>query len=198
MFKFRDENGKLIRHNIVEKPEQDLAKQYIKEDDIVLELGARYGSVSCVINSIIQDKNNQVSVEPDCRVWNALENNMKRNNCNFNIIKGFISKKKLSLTNLQTGYGATSIENEKSDLMSYTLEEVEQMFNLKFNVLIADCEGFLGHFLEENPKLYEELRMIIFEADYVEKCNYNIIKENLRKHKFNKILEGHQNVWIKN
>ena len=36
------------------------------------------------------------------------------------------------------------------------------MTNLKFNVLVADCEGFL----EENPELYNELEMIIFEADW--------------------------------
>jgi hypothetical protein len=34
-----------------EKPEQGLANKYILEDDIVLELVARYGSVSCIINS---------------------------------------------------------------------------------------------------------------------------------------------------
>ncbi len=35
----------------MEKDEQDLANKYILEDDIVLELGARYGSVSCIINN---------------------------------------------------------------------------------------------------------------------------------------------------
>ena len=51
--------------------------------------------------------------------------------------------------------------------------------------------------LDENPNLYEELRLIIFEADYAEKCNYYKIKENLLKYKFINKLEGHQNVWIK-
>ena len=59
----------------LEKQEQNLAKKYIKENDIVLELGARYGSVSCVINSKLSNKNNQVSVEPDSIVWEALEKN---------------------------------------------------------------------------------------------------------------------------
>ena len=42
----------------IEKHEQDLSKQYILENDIVLELGARYGSVSCVINSKLNNKKN--------------------------------------------------------------------------------------------------------------------------------------------
>ena len=52
-----------------------MAKEYIKKDDVVLELGARYGSVFCVINSKLSNKNNQVSIEPDSRVWDALEKN---------------------------------------------------------------------------------------------------------------------------
>ena len=92
--KIYDQNNNLVNTNKLEKTEQDLAQKYIKKDDVVLELGARYGSVSCVINSKLSNKNNQVSVEPDSRVWNALEKNKKINNCGFNIINGFIGEKK--------------------------------------------------------------------------------------------------------
>lgn len=68
----RDLNGNRIDINSIEKAEQDLAKKYILENDVVLELGARYGSVSCIINSKLNNKNNQVVVEPDERVWEAL------------------------------------------------------------------------------------------------------------------------------
>ena len=184
----------------VEKHEQDLANHYILENDIVLELGARYGSVSCVINSKLNNKNNQVVVEPDDRVWDALEKNKVNNNCEFNIVKGFISNKKLDLTNLNVylgGYGATFIESNDTKIPSYSLDEITNKYNLNFNVLVADCEGFLEVFFDENPFFYDNLRLIIFEADYPEKCNYNKIKNKLIEKKFNKILEGHQNVWIK-
>ena len=46
-----DENNNLVDTNKLEKPEQLLSEEYIKKDDIVLELGARYGSVSYIINS---------------------------------------------------------------------------------------------------------------------------------------------------
>ena len=46
--KIYDQNNNLVDTNKIEKEEQDLAKQYIKKDDVVLELGARYGSVSCI------------------------------------------------------------------------------------------------------------------------------------------------------
>ena len=195
-----DQYGNCVNIEHTEKHEQDLAKQYILENDVVLELGARYGSVSCIINSKLNNKNNQVVVEPDDRVWDALEKNKVNNNCEFNIIKGFISNKKLDLINLDVclgGYGATFIESNDTKIPSYSLDEIINKYNLNFNVLVADCEGFLEVFFDENPNFYDNLRLIIFEADYTEKCNYDKIKSKLIEKKFNKILEGHQNVWIK-
>lgn len=192
--------GNRVNIEHIENEEQDLAREYILEDDIVLELGARYGSVSCTINSKLKNKSNQVVVEPDGRVWDALEKNKINNNCEFNIVKGFISNKKLDLTNLdccEGGYGSTFIENENTLIPSYSLNEIKQIYNLNFNVLVADCEGFLEVFFDENPDFYDDLRLIIFEADYCDKCNYNNITNKLIEKKFNKILEGHQNVWIK-
>ena len=46
-----DEYNKLVNTERLEKKEQILAEKYIEKNDVVLELGARYGSVSCVINS---------------------------------------------------------------------------------------------------------------------------------------------------
>lgn len=195
-----DECGNKIDTKNIECIEQYLAEQCIMENDVVLELGARYGSVSCIINSKLKNKKNQVVVEPDCRVWNALENNKIYNRCEFNIIKGFISNKKLDLINLNQcngGYGSTYIENNNTKILSYTLDEIEKKYNLLFNVLVADCEGFLEVFFDENPYFYDNLRLIIFEADYCEKCNYNKIRNKLIEKKFTKILEGHQNVWMK-
>jgi FkbM family methyltransferase len=193
----RDQNGKSIDINKFEKNEQFLAKKYIEENDVVLELGARYGSVSCVINSKLNCKTNQVVVEPDSRVWTALESNKIRNNCEFSIVQGFVSRKKLGLTSHDRcgGYGTTSIENSTSVIPSYTLEQISETYKLNFNVLVADCEGFLEMFFDENPSLYDTLRMIIFEADHTYKCNYSKIRNALINKGFIKILEGHQNVW---
>ena len=106
----RDQNGTPIDISVIEKPEQDLANQYIMANDVVFELGARYGSVSCAINSKLACKTNQVVVEPDERVWEALERNRETNQCEFHIIRGFVSNERLALTNLEDclgGYGAT-------------------------------------------------------------------------------------------
>ena len=69
------------------------------------------------------------------------------------------------------------------------MDEIKKQCNIdKFNVLIADCEGFLETFFDENPCFYDHIRLIIFEADGRKKCS------NVRDLK---ILEGVQNVWTK-
>jgi FkbM family methyltransferase len=196
----QDQFGKPINTNAIEKPEQDLARAFIKADDTVLELGARYGSVSCVINSKLRNKKNQVVIEPDSRVWDALERNRRVNGGEFQIVKGFLSAKKLGLTNLDVclgGYGATAVEQADSAIPSFTLDEIKASAGLDFNVLVADCEGFLEQFFNENPTFYDGMRLIIFEADYPEKCNYAKIRTTLASKGFTRLVEGHQNVWVR-
>ena len=170
---FVDENNKIIDINSIEKDEQDDAEKYILSDCVVLELGARYGTVSAIINRKINNPFNHVVVEPDKIVWSALEKNKMATNSRFHIIKGFISNKKLTLEG--NGYGATQKEDDASTIPSYTLTEIESQFNLKFNTLVADCEGCLESFLDENPSLYRDLKLILMEEDQVVKCNYKKI-----------------------
>lgn len=192
----QDQYGNQVDINNLEVKEQDLVRQYIMKNDIVLELGARYGSVSCIINSKLINKENHIVVEPDSRVWEALERNKTANHCGFYIVKGFISNKKLNLINLDVyygGYGATFIESETTTIPSFTLNEVSR--GLKFNVLVADCEVFLERFFDENPSFHDNLRLVIFEADYPDKCNYEKIRKTLKEKGFKEILGGFQNVW---
>ena len=203
-FVFYNENNILIDKNKEEFIEQRQVKQYLNPNSVVLELGARYGTISCIINKIINNPKNQVSVEPDNRVIEALKNNMKNNNCNFHIIEGFISKKKLDLINKDNyyGYGTTSIKSNKTTIKSYTLEEIEELYNLNFDTLIADCEGFLEEFFDENPKMYKQLKCVIMEHDYPEKCNYVKIMHNLKLNGFVEIEHDTHSVprtvWKKN
>jgi FkbM family methyltransferase len=193
---YYDENDKIIDHNYFEKTEQEMANKYIKPDDVVLELGARYGTVSCAINKILNNKKNQVVIEPDNTVWNALEKNRKNNNCEFNIVKGFISNKKLGIN--KNGYGTMGKEDELSDIKCYTLDEISSLYNLKFNVLVVDCEGCLCQFFNENEKILEDINLILFEADQTHVCDYDNVRQLLIKYKFMEIEgPGHQNAWKK-
>jgi FkbM family methyltransferase len=198
---FYNEANHLVPHLEYERDEQLLVAQYIDKDDIVLELGARYGSVSCIINRILENKLNQVSVEPDNTVWSALEKNKKINNCLFQIYKGIISRNKYKLK--INGYGSTvDITNTITDMKSIntdniTLEELQKQTGLVFNVLVADCEGFLEVFLDENLFLYTQLTKIIFECDRADVCNYERVKNELVKNGFKLVENGFQCVYKK-
>jgi FkbM family methyltransferase len=197
--RFLDENNKLIRNDLVEVTEQNQAKTFITNDSVVLELGARYGTVSCIISKILSNPFNLVAVEPDERVWNALEMNMTNNFCHFNIIKGAISNKPLSLTNYipENGYAIRTKEDISGNVKCYTINEIESMFNIKFNTLVADCEGFLETFFEENPQMYEQLNLVMFEKDCPKICNYDKIIGNLKYYKFKNLISGSHEVWRK-
>ena len=192
---FINEHGKVFDHTVSESVEQDHARTFISRNDVVLELGARYGTVSCAINKNLSNPTNQVSVEPDEDVWQALEHNRNANGCGFHILKGAISRVPVSLT--KYGYSTHTLPAETSNVYTCTLEQLESTYGLRFNVLVADCEGFLEQFMDENPKLYDQIKMILFEKDEASRCNYAKIEANLRKHNFIPIVTGFWSVWKK-
>jgi FkbM family methyltransferase len=190
---FIDENNNKIESTTIEITEQKQAHQYIPPDAVVLELGARYGTVSCIISKKLSNSQNLVVVEPDKIVWDALEKNMKHNGCNFNIVKGAISNKPQNI--VIDGY-STRLVNGKSDaVQTYKLDDIEKKYNLKFNTLVADCEGCLESFFNENPIMYEQLQLLIIEEDQGDICNYDKIKENLKNAGFKMIENDLNEVW---
>lgn len=197
-FVFRDEHGKIINHRKIERPDQFYAYYYIIPTDIVLELGARYGSVSCTVNKKLRRKTNHVVVEPDKVVWPALQKNKDANNAYFHIVHGFISKKRHGLS--QQGYGSSMIKPNSKSPPSFDLDELQKESGLRFNALIVDCEGCFELFLNEYPHFLKQLRVIIYERDGEHICDYSNVEEILRKNKFSmtaKTFDSHKFVWHK-
>ena len=189
-----DEAGKKIRHLQCERTEQTLAYAFVEPSDCVLELGARYGTVSCATNLKLTSRTKHVVVEPDETVWEALDDNRKRNFCEFHIIRGFVSNQKRSLHG--EGYGVQSRPDPTSSIPNYTLEDVRRRHDLNFTALIADCEGFLETFLDENPTLLDSLRLVIFEKDNPKSCNYRKIKKTLKEKGFSQKDKRFREVWV--
>jgi FkbM family methyltransferase len=195
--KFINEEMYYIDTDFFEVCEQVQAEKYITSDCVVLELGARYGTISCIINNKLAVRTNQVSVEPDPRVHRALEVNKTINKCGFHILKGFISNVPMDLTDLGAhfGYGTRSYKVSQSLIPSYTLEHIQAKFGLRFNTLVADCEGFLEQFFDENPDFYKQLNLILFEKDCPERSNYDKISQNLLINGFKQLESGFNEVW---
>jgi hypothetical protein len=199
---FINERNQKVDYNQYEKREIDLIKKFIKEDDVVLELGARYGGTSVAINQILKDKEKQVSVDPDERIWESLETNKKNHNCHFMIIKGTISNKpqkiikdsrKFADNNDWATYteSASQGEVQGSSVKNYPLP----LLNL--NVLVADCEGFLETFYDENKNMFPYLRLIIFEKDRPDFCNYDRLINEFKMLGFKCIQNDFHSVFMK-
>ena len=149
-----------------EKDEQMLVKKYIPHDGTVLELGARYGTVSCLITSILDDPTRHVAVEPDSSVIEALEKNRDRNGGKFHIFNGVVSNKNFTLKRLDCcEYGTYTEESDVPSLCSLSLDKLQNKYNLKFDCLVADCEGFFPQFIDENTWVLDQVRVIIYEKD---------------------------------
>ena len=178
-----DENGNIVNHHVFERNEQDIARRFIARDATVLELGARYGTVSCVINSILNDPKRHVAVDPDISIIEALRKNRETHGAHFHIFNGVISRKPLFLQPYSYSTHTTS-EDTGVQTQSLTIEEIEKVYGMTFDCLVADCEGFMEQFVRDNEDFVRRLEMITYEEDQGSWCDYNYVYEKLRSFGF--------------
>jgi len=153
-----------------EKEEQMLIRTYIPSDATVLEMGARYGTVSCVISQVLNDPTKHVAVEPDSTVIEALTENKKNNNGQFFIYNGVISKYGYDIHTKVTDYkyyeyGTYTKRSVNPTVDNISFEDLEGKFNLNFDCIVADCEGFFYDFVKENGDAVKDMRVLIYEQD---------------------------------
>lgn len=203
---FVDEYNKNINVPYYEKFEQYLVYRWIKPTDIVLELGSRYGVVSCSVNSMLSDKTQHVVVEPDDNVLVALKKNKKTFNCKFKICRKIISNTPIKYIR---GEGIDNHIVENDDNTTDITQQADiistaaffKKYPFKFNVLVLDCEGCFLKFLRETGRVFiGKLRMIIFEKDWEEICDYKLAEKILIDTGFkcvDSLLDGFQQVWCR-
>ena len=190
-FKLYNMKNELLENTNWEYGEQLLLEKYLNKNDNILQLGGNIGG-SCIMADKLLDKNNiNICVEPNKEIINTLNKNKKYTNSNFTILNGVISDNnnlKLSTTNdtIDNNYWGSSVSNKGNiDIKSYSLKSIPNIE--KINVLFADCEGCLESFIDEYEYFLKQLRLIIFEADQPEICDYEKIKNILIKNNFKNI-----------
>jgi FkbM family methyltransferase len=163
-----------------ERCEQIDALTFIPPDSVVLELGARTGVVSCIINKILNDPARQVSVEPDKQAIHMLETNKKNTRCKFHIFPGAVSRKSKGI--IRNSVASIICEDAGEKVETITLEDLQKTFNLVFDVLVADIEGSFQSFLEENDMT--QFKLILLEEDCVDRCDYKLCYDMLKEQGF--------------
>lgn len=184
-FKYYDESNNVIDHNFHEIDEQQMAIDYISPNDIILELGARYGTVSVIMAKIVQNNGKLVAVEIDKNVIDTLKKNRENNNVNFEICDSIISNRNVNIN--YDGYSTYISQNDNSTINNPSIisyNEFKKKYPYNFNVLVADCEGCLEYFLEMMGDDIKNYNKILFEEDQPHICNYENIKNKLTNYGF--------------
>lgn len=161
----------------VEVDEQLAVDNYITSSDVVLELGARCGIVSCKLNRVVGA--NLVSVEPDTSIHSTLEANILANGLTIKLEKSAISKVPLN------------------SVPQLTFDALQTKYSLTFTTLVAFYQPFLEFFFQENPILYSQLTMVVFNRTSSSISNFSTIVENLSKNGFGPVQTGYVEVWKK-
>lgn len=195
---YLDEHGNIIDVKC-EREEQYVAHDFIEPNSTVLELGGRYGMVSAVINHKLEKPTKHVVVEPDTTVLPSLKQNKQSHQCHFRIVHGIVSKKPQFLS--QNGYATQTTSKRVSDaspVQVFSIEDIQKKYKLRFDTLVADCEGCLGTFIEENKSFVtHQLKYIMFEADMPNVCDYSKIRRLLHQAGFRLVVKGFVSFWRK-
>lgn len=199
-FIFVDENNDLIDLTTYETTEQWIAETYIPSDATVLELGGRYGVVSVKINKKLNNTRRHFIVEPGINILPSLYSNLYRNNCLPEVFNGVISKTPLFFQEdgLSSRTRCEPCSSESIIVPNKTLSQIMDETGLKFDTLIADCEGCFEKFIDENIDYLDKFKLISFEEDFHQDCDYEKIKRILVEHKFVCIRPGGHSVWVRN
>jgi FkbM family methyltransferase len=157
---------KITNGNFQEEYEEQLMTlKFLKTDSKVLELGSNIGRNTLVIGTILDNIENFVTLESSKHI-----NNQLRYNCDINNLHINIENKALSYRNLiQNGWDTIPSDEllegyNRVDIINY--EDLEKKYNIKFDTIIADCEGALYYVFLDNPSILNNIHTLIMENDY--------------------------------
>lgn len=161
-----------------EFPEQLMAMRFIKETDSVLEIGANVGRNTCIIASILNDDRRLVSLECCQEYAKQLEMNRDQNGFHFQIEVSALSQVPLIQKGWDTFISEIVFDGYKK-VETVSFSDLEKKYGIKYNVLVADCEGALYQILKDEPRLLENIELVIIENDF-----RDIVKKNFVDAKF--------------
>jgi len=163
-----------------EIPEQLMSLMYIRPADKVLEIGGNAGRNTCVISCILKDESNLVTLESNPKTVKRLIENRDKNEFKFKIEDSAISRIKLIQLKMQTK-PSDVLEEGWEWVKTITWEDFKKKYDVKFNVLVADCEGALYYILRDEPTFLDGIKTIIMENDFEDKEQedfvFNVFKE---------------------
>jgi hypothetical protein len=194
---YKDEKGKEILPKYIEREEQKDAELYIPAHAVVLELGGRYGLAAAVINNRLDDPTKHIVVEPDPSVQDALTLNRDSHHCFYSIVQGVISRKPMYFNSFGYSSFCSDVPND-TPIQTFSLNELQTTYGIPtFTHLVADCEGGLMDFFEENKDFIKGLEGLYFEGDMKRgmKVDYKPLIGFLQDNGFQQKKPGFRQYW---
>tara|TARA_B100001142_G_scaffold209827_1_gene207967 strand:- start:1455 stop:2246 length:792 start_codon:yes stop_codon:yes gene_type:complete len=188
-FAFKDRiRNKIINNQITDELVYNKIREFIKQDSILLDVGANYGQLSILWSQ----KELNVSVyafEASKYIFNILKKNISINSANVQPINSLVGNKsvdkiKIKKTILKENYtyGSNEIFEEEDHNKEGEIINAIKIDDLKFNKDISamkiDVEGYDLDVLKGAEKTILKHKMpIIFECNNDEKDHYPKIKD---------------------
>jgi len=150
-----------------EYSEQVMSVMFIKPHDKVLEIGSNIGRNTLIISSLLEDQNNLVTLECDPKSYNILLENRNLNNHKFRAVNKALSYRPLILSGWDSKpFTGGHVPKNHIKVDTITFDDLEEKNNIKFDTLVADCEGALYYIFLDNPDILDCIKTIIVENDY--------------------------------
>ena len=139
-----------------EYSEQVMSVMFIKPHDKVLEIGSNIGRNTLIISSLLEDQNNLVTLECDPKSYNILLENRNLNNHKFRAVNKALSYRPLILSGWDSKpFTGGHVPENHIKVDTITFDDLEENNNIKFDTLVADCEGALYYIFLDNPDILD-------------------------------------------
>ena len=181
--------------------------KYLNPEDKILEIGGNIGRNSLIIASILNNDTNLTVLESYSNSYKVLNNNKMSNNMNFNICNAALSNYSIIQRGWDT-YKSDIVYDGFTKVNTIKLNELYNLFNTEYNVLILDCEGAFYDILIDFPEILKNINKILIENDFkkVEHKQYvdklllenNFVSIFTDYHPDNKNINNFYEVFIKN
>jgi len=170
---FINETGGPVHRQGCLQRKASLVMDHVPVGAKVLEMGARFGVVTCAIARKVGPKGQVIAVEPDKRVWPALEHNLKHFCPQVKLIKGAVANTPLHFSaNTDNGLLSHTVSNKTKDAAAVAIntlkfDELEHQYDLTFDTVWADCQGCFHQFLSEQKSTLAggDISHVVLEED---------------------------------
>lgn len=170
-----------------EYPEQLMAVMFIKPNDKVLELGSNVGRNTLTIATILSDQNNLVTLECDPKSFKILLKHRDANDYYFRAENSALSKSRLAQKDWDTVPFENDIPKGFVEVSTISFVDLQNKYDIKFDTLVADCEGALYYIFQDFPEMLDGISKIIMENDYNNIDHKNKVNEIMKSKGFVRI-----------